>query len=95
MFSFGSFTRGFSDFTPETQVQEADGKVMWQLAKVVSSSEEENTPEPEKVVTDDGSESTAPPVEKETESGTEDAKPDSQNEELTFSGSDSSTKKIV
>ncbi|HAP0576376.1 TPA: autotransporter outer membrane beta-barrel domain-containing protein, partial [Escherichia coli] len=30
MFSFGSFTRGFSDFTPETQVQEADGKVMWQ-----------------------------------------------------------------
>lgn len=60
MFSFGSFTRGFSDFTPETQVQEADGKVMWQLAKVVSSSEEENTPEPEKVVTDDGSESTAP-----------------------------------
>lgn len=93
MFSFGSFTRGFSDFTPEPQVQEADGKVMWQLAKVVSSSEEENTPEPEKVVTDDGSESTAPPVEKETESGKEDAKPDSQNEELTFSGSDSSTKK--
>lgn len=93
MFSFGSFTRGFSDFTPETQVQEADGKVMRQLAKVVSSSEEENTPEPEKVVTDDGSESTAPPVEKETESGKEDAKPDSQNEKLTFSGSDSSTKK--
>lgn len=67
---------------------------MWQLAKVVSSSEEENTPEPEKVVTDDGS-NLRPPVEKETESGKEDAKPDSQNEELTFSGSDSSTKKIV
>lgn len=93
MFSFGSFTRGFSDFTPETQVQEADGKVMWQLAKVVSSSEEENTPEPEKVVTDDSSESTAPPVEKETESGKEDAKPNLQNEGLTFSGSDSFTKK--
>ena len=93
MFSFGSFTRGFSDFTPETQVQEADGKVMWQLAKVVSSSEEENTPEPEKVVTDDSSESTAPPVEKETESGKADAKPNLQNEGLTFSGSDSFTKK--
>lgn len=93
MFSFGSFTRGFSDFTPETQVQEADGKVMWQLAKVVPTNEEENTPEPEKVVTDDGSESTATPVEKETENGKEDAKPNSQNEELTFSESDSSTKK--
>ncbi|WP_105875149.1 S6 family peptidase [Cronobacter malonaticus] len=47
MFSFGSFTRGFSDFTPETKVQEASGKVMWQLAKVVPSNEEENRSSPQ------------------------------------------------
>ncbi|EGT4373731.1 autotransporter outer membrane beta-barrel domain-containing protein, partial [Cronobacter malonaticus] len=30
-FSFASFSRGFSTFTPETQVVEKDGRVLWQL----------------------------------------------------------------
>ncbi len=51
-FSFASLNRGFTVYTPDTQVQEKDGRVYWQLKSHAGTTESQISPDVSDGVTD-------------------------------------------
>ena len=59
-FSFASLNRGFTVYTPDTEIQEKDGKVFWQLKGNASSMEPDVSPDPDNNTSSGGSPSVTP-----------------------------------